>query len=62
MIISMKKLKGFPSRNVSSQLSVHHARIENSNKKIAGLLNAIRVSKEMNGEEIMLQVRNCPIF
>ena len=29
---------------------------------MAGVLNAIRERKEVHGEEIVLQVRKCPLF
>ena len=29
---------------------------------MAGVLNAMRVRKEVHGEEIVLQVRKCPLF
>ena len=36
--------------------------VKNSEKKMAGVLNAIRAREEVHGEEIVLQVRKCPLF
>ena len=37
------------------------SRIKNSKKKMAEVLNATR-AREVPGEEIVLQVRKCPLF